>query len=238
MTENSVAIPPESFASTELADPPSKVGSRFAGPGKIAAMVSILATAYFATAAVVAHVVMKQYNFFSDYISDYAVGPWGWIYGSAFLASAIGCLALAVSLVLSIPSQALSRIGVVLLVLVGATFVIDFAFPTDILPPGAPPTTGGGVVHLLDALLGWMLFTVSSVLISSRLEHDSYWKAGQPLLTTLAWLSVLLLVALVGVVISEAPFGGLAEKLFILDRNVWALVLGVLAFRAPNRVRP
>jgi hypothetical protein len=34
--------------------------------GKIAAMVSILATAYFATAAVVGHVVMTQYNFFSD----------------------------------------------------------------------------------------------------------------------------------------------------------------------------
>jgi hypothetical protein len=40
-----VAIPPLLFASTDLADRPSKVGARFAGPGKIAAMVSILATA-------------------------------------------------------------------------------------------------------------------------------------------------------------------------------------------------
>ena len=116
MTENSVTVPPVSFGSTDLADPPSKIASRL-GTGKIAAMVSILATAYFATAAVVAHVVMTQYNFFSDYISDYGVGPWGWIYGSAFLASAIGCVALAVALLLLIPSQALSKIGVVLLVL-------------------------------------------------------------------------------------------------------------------------
>jgi len=65
------------------------------------------------------------------------------------------------------------------------------------------------------------------------LKHAPYWKAFQPLLTTLAWLSVLLLVALVGVVISKAPFGGLAEKLFILDRNFWVLALGILAFRAP-----
>src|SRR3984885_9305390 len=158
MTENSLASPPASSASPHLADLSSKVGSRFAGFGKIAAVVSILATAYYLTAAVGAHIVMTQYNFFSDYISDYAVGPWGWIYGSAFLASAVGCLALAVSLVILIPSQALSRIGIALLVLVGATFVIDFAFPTDILPPGARPTTGTGVVHLLDALLGWMLF--------------------------------------------------------------------------------
>jgi len=201
-------------------------------------MVSIVATAYFLTAAVGAHVVMTQYNFFADYISDYAVGPWGWIYGSAFLASAIGSIALAASLVLLLPSQALSRIGVVLLVLVGVTYAVDFAFPTDILPPGAPPTTAVGIVHLLYALLGWVLFTVGSVLISSSLRHVAYWKAWQPLLTTLAWLSVLLLVVLVGVVISKAPFGGLAEKLFILDRNVWALALGILAFRAPDSVLP
>jgi Protein of unknown function (DUF998) len=181
VTENTV----RSFASPHLADPPSKVRSRFLGLGKVAAVVSIVATAYFLTAAVGAHVVMTQYNFFADYISDYAVGPWGWIYGSAFLASAIGSIALAASLVLLLPSQALSRIGVVLLVLVGVTYAVDFAFPTDILPPGAPPTTAVGIVHLLDALLGWVLFTGGSVLISSSLRHAAYWKVWQPLLTTL-----------------------------------------------------
>ena len=168
MRESTAADPPTSFASPLLADPLSKVRARFGGLGKIAAAVSIFATAYFVTAAVVAHIVMTQYDFFSDYISDYAVGAWGWIYGSAFLASVIGCFALAAALVLLTPSLALSGIGVVLLVLVGITFVVDFTFPTDILPPGAPPTTGAGVVHLLDALLGWGLFTIGSVLISSR----------------------------------------------------------------------
>lgn len=153
------------------------------------------------------------------------------------MASAIGCLALAVALVLVLPSRALSRIGVLLLVLVGITYAIDFAFPTDILPPGAPPKTAVGIVHLLDALLGWVLFTVGSILISSPLKHGAYWKVWQPLLTGLAWLSVLLLVVLVGVVISKAPFGGLAEKLFILDRNVWALALGILAFKTPVSVQ-
>ena len=233
MSENSEVSPSTSSSPSHLANPLGNVGSRFAGTGKIAAMVSIWATVYFLVAAVGAHVVMTQYNFFSDYISDYAVGPGGWIYGSAFLASALGCLALAVSIVLVVPSQALSRIGVVLLVLVGVTYVIDFMYPTDILPPGEPPTTRAGAVHLLDALVGWVLFTLASIMISSRLRQVPYWSAWRPLLTTLAWFSALLLLVLVGVVMSKAPFGGLAEKLFILDRNIWALALGVLAFRAP-----
>jgi drug/metabolite transporter (DMT)-like permease len=38
---------------------------------------------------------------------------------------------------------------------------------------------------LLDALLGWVLFTGGSVLISSSLRHAAYWEVWQPLLTTL-----------------------------------------------------
>ena len=234
MSENRTSVPLGSIVDGRLA---SKAGGRafdVAGLGKQAAMVSILATAYFLAAAVGAHVVNTQYNFFSDYISDYAVGSWGWIYGSAFLASCLGCLALATSLVLVIPSEAVSKTGVALLAVVGVTFAIDFVFPTDILPPGAPPTTIVGAIHLVDALFGWVLFAIAAILISSRLKRDAYWKQWQKILTNLAWLSVALLVALVAVVVSKAPFGGLAEKVFILERNIWGLTLGISIFRAPG----
>jgi len=236
MSENRTSVPLGSIVDGRLA---SKAGGRafdVAGLGKQAAMVSILATAYFLAAAVGAHVVNTQYNFFSDYISDYAVGPLGWIYGSAFLASCLGCLALATSLALVVPSEALSGTGAALLAIVGITFAVDFAFPTDILPPGAPPTTTVGAIHLVDALVGWVLFTIGAILISARLRRDVYWKTWQPILTILAWLSVLLLVVLVVVVASKAPVGGLAEKAFILDRNIWGLTLAVLIFKAPRKL--
>jgi MFS family permease len=231
MTEDALVGPQDSLASPHLVQVLSKSGTRVVGLGKIAAMISILATVYFLAAAVCAHIVATRYNFLTDYISDYAVGPWGWVYGSAFLASAVGCFALAVAIFLLIPSQALSKLGVVLLALVGITYVIDFIFPTDILPPGAPPTTRIGSIHLLGAFLGWVLFTVGSVLISSRLRYNFFWNTWRPLLTALAWLSVLLLLLLVWVVMSKAPLGGLVEKLFIFDRNLWALTTGVAALK-------
>jgi hypothetical protein len=200
--------------------------------GRRAALASILATVYFFGAAIAAHIVSIEYSFLRDYISDYAIGPWGWIYGSAFWASCIGCIALAAALTQSVPPDALSRTGVVLLVIVGITYAIDFVFPTDILPPGAPPTTVVGTIHLFDALLGWVLFAVGALLISSGLKSVPYWKLWRAPLMNLAWLSVLLLIVLVAVVISKAPFGGLAEKAFILDRNVWALLLAVLIFNS------
>ena len=201
--------------------------------GRQAALTSVLASIYFFGAAIATHLVNRQYDPVSDYISDYAVGPWGWIYGSAFWASCVGCFALALSLTLLVPATSLSRIGVVLLVIVGASFAIDFFYPTDILPPGAPPKAIVGTIHLVDALFGWVLFTVSAVLLSSRLKNDAYWKPWHRLLISLAWLSALLFIVLVGVVVSKVPFGGIAEKAFILDRNIWALVVSVLAFNSP-----
>jgi hypothetical membrane protein len=211
---------------------PTQMTSQTSHLGRQAALVSILASIYFLGAAIVSHILSTRYDFFRDYISDYAVGPWGWIYGSAFLASCIGCIALAISLTQSVPSIDLSRIGVGLLVVVGITYAIDFFFPTDILPPGAPPTTLVGAIHLLDAVLGWILFTLSALLLSSGLKNASYWKCWRAPLMSLAWISILLLVVLAAVVISKAPFGGLAEKAFILDRNVWTLLLGVLVFNS------
>jgi hypothetical membrane protein len=205
--------------------------------GRQAALVSILAAIYFLLAAIAAHLTISRYDLVRDYISDYAVGPWGWIYGSAFWASSIGCLALVISLAVLVPSHVQSKLGLVLLAVVGATYAVDFFFPTEILLPGAPPTTAVGRVHLLAALLGWLLFTISAFLLSSRLKRDAYWRPWRDFLSSLAWIAALLLVTLVAVVASKVPWGGLAEKGFILDRNVWALVVGVLAFRSPRTPR-
>ena len=158
--------------------------------GRQAAVVAIAATIYFAIAAVTTHVVSPQYDLVRDYISDYAVGPWGWIYGSAFLASFVGCIALAVALWKTVPHAALSKTGVVMLAIVGVTYAVDFYFPTDILTPGQPPQTTVGAIHLADAFLGWLLFVIAAFLISSRLKHDAYFGRWHGRLLALAWLSV------------------------------------------------
>ena len=73
--ENGANDLPGSIADVRLAPHSHARVYDFAGLGKQAAMISILATAYFLTAAVGAHIVETQYNVFSDYISDYAIGP-------------------------------------------------------------------------------------------------------------------------------------------------------------------
>jgi len=208
------------------------MNDRVTASAGLAAIIAIAAIAYFAVAAVATHLVSPQYDLIRDYISDYAVGPWGWIYDSAFIASCIGTIALAVALWQAAPRPALSRAGAVLLVVVGLTYAIDFVFPTEILAPGQPPHTTVGVIHLADAFVGWVAFVIAAFLITGRLKHDAFFARRHGLLLALSWIALLLLVALIAVVGARLPIGGLTEKAFILDRNIWALVLAVAVLKA------
>lgn len=200
--------------------------------GKSSAAIAFIATIYVLVAAVATHIVSTQYDFFRDYISDYAIGPWGWIWQSAFIASFIAPCALALALAGELPKAALSRVGLVLLVVVGFANLLDFFFPTDILPPGAPPATTIGRIHLAAALIGWLSFVVGGPLLSRRIAHAGLWRWQGRLLLVLAWLATPLLLILIAVVASRVPFGGLAEKLYILNRSAWALLLaGLLIWR-------
>ena len=242
--------PPVSSATRALSWERGRAGQRnkaitvyaqFARPSR-AAVVAVLATAYYAVAAVATHFVSPQYDLVRDYISNYAVGPYGWIYGSAFLASSVGCIALAAALWHSVPHEALSKTGIVLLVAVGATYALVFFFPTDILAPGEPPRTPAGLIHALAAFLGWVLFVACAFLITSKLKRSPYWTAWRGPLLVLSWLALLSLIALILVVAVKRPVGGLVERAFILDRNVWALIAAIAAYgasaREPARTAP
>lgn len=203
---------------------------------RTASAVAILAIAYFMVASIATHIVSTQYDLVRDYISDYAVGPWGWIYGSAFIASFVGCVALAIALWGVLPAATRPRVGLALLALVGVTYAIDFIFPTDILAPGEPPQTSTGGIHLIDAFLGWVLFLISAFLILRGLRKDSRFSAIRPALAVLTWLAAVAFLALIVVTGAKLPIGGGVEKAFILDRNIWALLLALVAYRGATSV--
>ena len=198
-----------------------------------AARVALVATAYFAAAAVAAHIVAgARYDLVRNAISDYAVGPYGGIYGSAFLASFVGSVALAAALWEGVPRQALSRAGAVMLVIAGVSYVVNFFFPTDLLAPGQPPQTIVGLIHLAAALVGWCIFVVSAFMITLRLKADARWDRLRGALLILAWLALFILLALVAVTVAKWPIGGLVEKSFIVDRNLWVLIVALDLLRS------
>ena len=101
---------------------------------------------FFVVALISVHLLRPDYSPRDHFISDYAVGPYGWLMTSAFVALSAACATLAAGLLMDGPSGWLARSGAVLLCVCALGLIVTAIFPTDV--PGAPPTPSGDIHEL------------------------------------------------------------------------------------------
>src|SRR5207237_9947604 len=83
-------------------------------------------------------------------ISDYAVGRYGWVMTTAFLALSCGNLMLLLGLARIGPSSVVARLGTLLLGIACIGLVLAAIFPTD---PEEPRSTEPGDIHTMSFLV-------------------------------------------------------------------------------------
>src|SRR5579864_6545817 len=120
-------------------------------PYKHFATVTITCFAYLACALLLMHVLRPDYAVPTHMISDYAVGRYGWIMVSAFLAMSVGTFTLMLGLAFGGPATALGRIGAGLLGVASIGLVVSALFPTDL--EEATTATRSGFIHDMSFLV-------------------------------------------------------------------------------------
>ena len=93
------------------------------------ATTAIACFAYFAIALLLMHALRPERALATTYISGYAVGPYGWVMTTAWLAASSGCLMLVVGLARIGPRSAAARLGAILLAILSVGFLITAIFP-------------------------------------------------------------------------------------------------------------
>lgn len=187
--------------------------------------IAILAIAffgYFVVAVVVLQFLRTDYNPLSHLVSDYAVGPYGEIMNSAFIAMSLGALCLFVGLVGLGPKTVFFRVSLLFLaVFVPGAFVAAL-FPTDL--PGTPYTKHGDI-HELDAIINFISLQIAIALFSIGFGADARWRPFR-------WRAVLLAVAVVAAFAAmiltanskyRHSFAGLANKVFASLLLAWLI---------------
>jgi hypothetical membrane protein len=187
------------------------------------AVTAISCFVYFALALVVMHLLRPDYAPASHMISDYAVGPYGWVMTTAFLSLSGGCLTLAWGLSRGGPRSMLARGGVALLGLASAGLAVTAAFPTDL--PGGPATRAGDI-HGVSFLVNVASLIGASVLITMGMGGQPGWREHQWTSATLAALAGLALVLQFLTLRRGAPYG-LANRLFATLLVTWLLATAV-----------
>ncbi|MEU6070140.1 DUF998 domain-containing protein [Streptomyces sp. NPDC047082] len=192
-------------------------------PARTAFRSAILAEAAIWPAALIVallHLVPTQLSPVTDMVSEYALGRFGLLADTCFLAIGGSALALAVCLRRALqPTPAVKTATIALTVMATATFALPF-FPTD---PDRPSTVHGWI-HLIAALLGMTSLIVAAAAIA---VHYRTHVATPPPSTHIARLSLMCsaVMALNLALMLARWLPGLTERLLILAGMVWIAVI-------------
>jgi hypothetical protein len=167
------------------------------------------------------------------FISEYAIGDYGWMVVLAFLSLALSY----VSLFVAIRSQLRTitgRIGLALLLISALGLMIAAVFTTDPITVSRDAVTTEGTLHNLGGTLG-MAMPFAAALIGWKLARNPAWSSPKsPLLwaTGLALVAFLVSFVSLGVMVSQSggEFGpevlvGWPNRFEVVAYSVWLMVV-------------
>src|SRR5215217_1825913 len=200
---------------------------------RTAARLSFAGGATFVVLLAALHLIKPELDPSWHFISEYAIGDYGWMMVLAFLSFALGY----VSLFVAIRSQVrtvIDRIGLALLLISALGLTIAAIFTTDPITVSENAVTTEGTLHNLGGTLG-IAMPFAAALMGWKLARNPAWSlAKRPLLwaTGLALVAFLVSFVSLGVMVSRSggEFGpdllvGWPNRLEMLAYCVWLMTV-------------
>jgi hypothetical protein len=192
------------------------------------------------------HLLRRDLDPSWHFVSEYAVGDYGWMMTLAFLALALSYVALFVTLRFQVRTLA-GRIGLALLLVSAIGLILGGLFATDPLSAGVEDQTVSGKLHSVGGSLG-IVMPFAAALVSWSLTRRRAWSLTRvPLLWSAGLAVVGFLVSAVSLAVllsqSEGTFGpdvvvGWPNRLEILAYTVWPMVVAWCAVRLRQGMLP
>jgi hypothetical protein len=208
-----------------------------------AARLSLAAAATFVILLAALHFIKPELDPSWHFISEYAIGRYGWMMVLAFLSLALSYVSLFVAIRSHLQTVA-GRIGLALLLVSALGLTTAAVFTTDPITVSEDALTAEGKLHNLGGTLG-IAMPFAAALIGWKLARNPAWSsAKRPVL----WATGLALVAFVvsfislGVMVSQGggEFGpdvlvGWPNRFEVLAYSAWLMVVAWQALRLSRR---
>ena len=192
---------------------------------------------------VVLHFVKPELDPSWRTVSEYAIGPHGWMMTGCFIAQSLGCIALFIA----IRPQAQNWVGYLgLFFLLAAALgpALAAIFPTDLITTSPATTSDTGRMHTIAGIIGLPSLPVAALLLSFHLTRKSAWSAKRNQIWAAAIVVVLSLVIMLATVAALMPndgtFGpefpiGWPNRLQMLAYSGWVMALGWYAAKLARK---
>lgn len=149
----------------------TQVSSPLAVPGAppaLAARIAVASPIVVALIIVALHAIKPEFEPSWRFISEYAIGAYGWIMKLAFLVWSCGCFALALALRHEVKAWP-GKLGVAVLFVVALALVPAGLFAQDPITAKPEDATTSGQIHAIAAMIGVPGIPVAAMLISASL---------------------------------------------------------------------
>ena len=179
----------------------------------------VLATSGFTAVAIgLLHVLRPDLDPFDKAISEYVIGPYGFIMTVTFFSQSVGSLALAAIMMGEGPGQRRFRIGSGLFIIAAIGGVIAGVFPADPASPYSRTTTG--TIHMAAGLVRFLALSFALPLLSAALATHPRFKKVAKVLTLCGILFVITFLVSI-VVLANINLFGLGQRAFIAMLLIW-----------------
>lgn len=178
------------------------------------------------------HVVRSDLAPQAHVLSEYALGPTGWLMASAFFALAGSFAALLLALRHDLKKGWLGRVGLLALAVAALGAAMGGLFPMD--PVGTPPEqmSTTAQLHNLAFMLGGPGALLAITFVNASLAGQAAWRAARGMLVAtgaFAWLAMAAFFVAVSMLMSNPQGGdmaiGLWNRLLVLSWVVWVALL-------------
>src|SRR5919106_7003483 len=210
------------------------------GALRVLALLAIVGVAVFLLLLAALHFLRPDVNPVVEPMSNYAVGPYRFLFTAADIGYGLAALALTLGLYLNIAPPGRSYLGLFLLGLYGVSVLLAGIFPIDV---GGEATTFG-IIHNIVGNISFIGFPIAVILLSLGMGKDERWRSFRR--PALALSLVVVPTVILTIVGFKLGIGyGVTQRIANVAGLVWMLAValhlrsvaqGALA-QQPSRVR-
>jgi len=167
------------------------------------------------------HFLRPDYVPRTHMISDYAVGHFGWLMQTVFVAMSLGYVCLAVGLNRSGLRSLFARLAMLLLVVVSIGLIVSAIFPTDL--EESTVSTRAGDIHTVSFLINVGGSILVAMLLPVAYGKHPAWRSFRMESSLLAALILIAFVVQFRTLHRGAPYG-ITNRAFVVVLFLWVLV--------------
>jgi len=176
----------------------------------------------FVIALIALHFLDPGLSIVNETMSEYALGPYGWLERAAEVALGVGSIGVALGLRQTLAAGKRATASWVLILMNGLVGILSGIFPTD--PAGVTETTTAGTVHGTAAFVTLLILLITPWLLRGVFARDAPYRR---LARAQLWFAVLMTVGVVSLfVFYQGPIG-LVQRLLVVVALAWLAVLAI-----------